>query len=171
MPKATRCSDDAFRMKLAIALVALLAAAPAVALNIVLKDRPAPVEEEALAKAAPASNLRPTQVIRCADAKGNLVLQDIPRKPVEAGAASAVAEVTDLSALVPRPAAASAARPAPQEPEMGIYAKGFLNGAWKLGLLSMVGYGLWRIARATRDHYREKYARVETRRHRPRRVM
>ena len=159
------------RMKLASALAVLLAAAPAAALNIVLKDGPAPAEEEASSKAVPAINLRPTQVIRCVDAKGNLVLQDIPCKPVEAGAASAVAEVTELSTLAPRPAAASAARPAPQEPEMGIYAKGFLNGAWKLGLLAMVGYGLWRIARATRDRYREKYARVETRRHRPRRVM
>lgn len=158
------------RMKLVIALAALLAAAPVVALNIVLKDGAAPGEEEAPAK-APVGNLKPTQVIRCVDAKGNLVLQDFPCKPVDAAAASAAAEVTDLSALAPRPAAASAPRIAPQEPEMGIYARGFLNGAWKLGLLAMVGYGLWRIALATRDRYRERSIRAETRRHRPRRVM
>ena len=54
---------------------------------------------------------------------------------------------------------------------MGIYTKGLLNGAWKLGLLVLACYGFWRIARATRDRYREKYARTETRKHQPCRVM
>lgn len=163
-------------MKLLIALAILLAAGPSVALNIIVKEGPATAEDEAPAK-APAGNLRPTQVLRCVDAKGKLVLQDVPCTPVApvpavaAIAASAAPEVIDLSSLSPRPAAPSVARVSPQEPEMGIYTKGLLNGAWKLGLLGLACYGLWRVARATRDRYREKYTHTETRSHRPRRVM
>lgn len=161
-------------MKLLIALAVLLAAGPAGALNIILKEGPAPGEDEAPGKPA-VVNVRPTQVLHCVDAKGNLVLQDVPCTPVApvaaAVAASPAPEVIDLSSLAPRPAVVTVARVAPQEPEMGLYAKGFLNGAWKLALIVVVCYGLWRIVRAARDRHLERSARTETRRHQPRRVM
>ncbi len=141
--------------------------------NVVLKNAQETAEDEPAAR-APVGNLRPTQILRCVDAKGKLLLQVVPCTPIAplpALATSAAPEVIELSSLSPRPAAPGVARAAPQEPEMGTYTKGFLNGAWKLGLLALACYGLWRIARASPDRYREKYAATETRRHHPRRVM
>lgn len=157
-------------MKLALVLAGLVAAGPAFAVNIMLKGPPETAEESSPAR-PPTIDLKHTQVIRCVDAKGNLILQGGPCLPTAAEAASAAApEVIDLAALPPRPTA-TVAPAVPQEPEMGLFAKGALNGAWKLGLLVLVCYGLWRIARALRDRYQEREVRVETRRHRPRRVL
>ncbi len=156
-------------MKHVIVLAALLAAGPALAVNIVLK--PAPEPDEQSPARPPTLDVRHMQVIRCIDAKGKLILQGGPCLPTTADAASAAApEVIELSALPPRPPA-SLPRAAPQEPEMSPFVKGALNGAWKLALLVLVCYALWRFARALRDRRRENEVRVETRRHQPRRVL
>ncbi len=156
-------------MKHAIVLAALLAAGPALAVNIILKSAPETAEEPSGAK-PPTLDLKYTQVIRCVDARGNLILQGGPCLPTTADAASAAPEVTDLSALPPRPSL-SVVHTVPQEPETSPFVKGALNGAWKLALLVLACYGLWRLARALRDRHRENAVRVETRRHQPRRVL
>ena len=158
-------------MKHAIVLAALLAAGPALAVNIVLKEGTSDGPEEQPATRPATIDLRHTQVIRCVDAKGNLILQGGPCLPTAtAVAASAAPEVIELSALPPRPPA-EPPRAAPKEAEMGLFAKGAFNGAWKLGLIVLACYGLWRLARALRDRYREREVRTETRRHQPRRVL
>lgn len=157
-------------MKLAIVLAALLAAGPALAVNIILKSAPETAEEPSGAK-PPTLDLKHTQVIRCVDVRGKLILQGGPCLPTTADAASAAPEVTELSALPPRPSAVGVPRTVPQEPETSPFVKGALNGAWKLALLVLVCYGLWRLARALRDRYRESEVRTETRRHQPRRVL
>jgi hypothetical protein len=157
-------------MKHAIVLAALLAAGPALAVNVILKEGPESAEEQPAARPA-TIDLKHTQVIRCVDAKGNLVLQGGPCLPTAtAVAASAAPEVIELSALPPRPPA-EPPRAAAQEPEMSPFLKGALNGAWKLALIGLACYGLWRLARALRDRYREREVRTETRRHQPRRVI
>jgi hypothetical protein len=158
-------------MKHVIVLAALLAAMPALAVNIILKEgTPDSAEEQSAARPA-TIDLKHTQVIRCVDAKGNLILQGGPCLPTAtAVAASAAPEVIDLSALPPRPPA-EPPRAVPQEPEMSPFLKGALNGAWKLALIVLACYGLWRLARALRDRYLEREVRTETRRHQPRRVL
>lgn len=142
-------------MKLAVSLAILLAAMPAVARDINLELPPEPTQEQAPAK-PPTLNLRATQIIRCVDAKGNLILQDVPCTPVAAKAASAAPEVIELASLSPRPAA-DLPTTASQEPEMSAFMKGLIHGAWKLGLLVLVCYALFRIVRAGRDRHRDRY--------------
>jgi len=157
-------------MKHALVLAALLATGPALAVNIILKSAAEDAEEQSVAKPA-TIDLKHTQVIRCVDAKGNLILQGGPCLPTAtAVAASAAPEVIELSALPPRPPV-EPRRTTPQEPEMNPFLRGALNGAWKLALILLVCYGLWRLARALRDRYREREVRTETRRHQPRRVI
>ncbi len=157
-------------MKHAIVLAALLAVGPALAVNIILKSAPENAEEQPAAR-PPTIDLKHTQVIRCVDAKGSLILQGGPCLPTTADAARAAPEVTDLAALPPRPTTDSVARTVPPEPEMNPFGKGALNGAWKLALIVVVCYGLWRLARALRERLRESEVRTETRRHQPRRVL
>ena len=159
-------------MKHAIVLAALLAAMPALAVNIILKEGTPDSAEDQTAARSTTIDLKHTQVIRCVDAKGNLILQGGPCLPTAAAAAaSAAPEVIDLSALPPRPSAVGVSRTVPQEPEMSPFARGALNGAWKLALIVLACYGLWRIARALRDRYQEREVRTETRRQQPRRVL
>ena len=85
-------------MKHAIVLAALLAAGPALAVNIVLKEGTSDGPEEQPATRPATIDLRHTQVIRCVDAKGNLILQGGPCLPTAAAvAASAAPEVIELS--------------------------------------------------------------------------
>lgn len=155
-------------MKLAITLSILLVAMPAGARDIILKLPPEPTEEEAPTKPS-TLNLRATQVIRCVDARGNLILQDVPCTPVAAKGPSAAPEVIELSSLAPRPAA-DLPPTVPQEPGMSGFTKGLLNGAWKLALLVLACYAAVRVIRAGRDRYRDRYPPAEARRRGPRRV-
>jgi len=137
----------------------------------ILRNAPPGTEEETAA-AAPPVNLRPTQLLRCPDGKGGISLQDTPCKPASAspGAAPGGApEVTDLSALPPRPPAEA---PAPRADAGAAdrWSKGMLYGAGKLVLLLAAGYGLYRLARYARDRFQERFAPPEIRSRVPRRV-
>ena len=145
-------------MSPAIVLSLLLLAMPALGKGPALPELVDPTESDAPAKPAEL-NVRATQVNRCANAKGDVVLQDTPCAPVAADAASAAPEVAELSSLPPR-ALANAPRPVAPEAETRGWSRGVLNGAWKLGLLLLAGYALFRAARALRERleYRRAFA-------------
>ena len=145
-------------MSPAVALSLLLVAMPAIGKGSTLPELVDPTESDAPAKPAEL-NWRATQVNRCANANGNVVLQDTPCAPAAADAASAVSDVADLSSLPPR-ALANAPGPVAPEAQTRGWARGVLNGAWKLGLLLLLGYALFRAARALRERleYRRAFA-------------
>lgn len=137
----------------------------------ILRTAPPGTEEETPA-AAPPVNLRPTQLLRCPDGRGGISLQDTPCKPASASPGTVpggAPEVTDLSALPPRPQAQA---PAPRVDPVAAdrWSKGMLYGAGKLALLLVAGYGLYRLARYARDRYRDRFAPPEIRSRVPRHV-
>jgi hypothetical protein len=143
----------------AIALSLLLVALPVLARGPALPEIVDPTENDTPAKPAEL-NWRATQVNRCANAKGGVALQDTPCAPVAADAASAAPEVAELTSLPPRDLARATHAVAP-EAETRSWIRGALNGAWKLGLLVLAGYALFRSARALRERleYRRAFAR------------
>ena len=159
-------------MKLAIALLILLATMPVLGRER-LSPYPPAYAPEALddgteTPAKPATlDWRATQVNRCADVNGKVKLQDTPCRPAEVGAASVAAaastatEVVDLASLEPRPLTRPSHNPVP-ETETNSFAKRLLGGAWKLGLLLLACYAIFRLIRAWRDFYRYAPATDET---------
>ena len=148
---------------LALALIAAAAGAGADPRRFpeahILRNAPPGSEEETPA-AAPPVNLRPTQLLRCPDGKGGVLLQDTPCKPAPppTGAAPASApEVIDLSQLQPRPQVAA---PAPRVDDAGPsrLVKGMLYGAGKLALLLAAMYAVYRIGRYARDRFQARFA-------------
>lgn len=157
---------------LALGAMAWLAAAGAPAQMVRLPPPSAtgqPAEGHETVALPPPLNLRPTQIIRCNDARGNVILQDVPCKPVSAQSASAAADVVELSALESRPPAATLPAPAP-EAEARSVARGMLDGSWKLALFVLACYLLYRGARIARDAWREKFPAPAPRSQGPRRV-
>ena len=151
-------------MKALLLLLSVLFAAPALAQirtppdAHILRNAPAGTDEEA--PAAPPVNLRPTQLLRCPDGKGGIVLQDTPCKPapLPPGAAPASAvEVIDLTQLQPRPQVAA---PAPRVEDAGPsrLVKGMLYGAGKVALLLAAIYAVYRLGRYVRERYQERFA-------------
>lgn len=112
----------------------------------------------ASAQEPPVLNLRANRVNRCVDARGRVVLQDLPclpdasaSGPVAAArpASGAASEVIDLAALPPRVRAELPAAGA-QVPARDA-SQALITGSWKLALLLAVGYGLWRLWLRVRD--------------------
>ena len=145
-------------MSPAVVLSLLLLAMPALGKGPTLPELVDPTENDTPAKPAEL-NWRATQVNRCANAKGGVALQDTPCAPVAADASSAAAEVVDLSALPPR-ALANAPQPGAPAAQGRSWTRGVLNGAWKLGLLLLASYALFRAVRALRERleYRRAFA-------------
>ncbi|MGZ5156218.1 MAG: hypothetical protein ACXWJA_07445 [Caldimonas sp.] len=156
-------------MKLAVALSILLVGLPAAAQIQIPRHIAVPAEEES--PTAPREiNVRATHVNRCLDAKGGIVLQDGPCLPTPAPAASVAAgDVVELSSLAPRPRA-EAASAAGEDTATGRLAKGLINGSWKLALLVLACYGLFRLARVWRDRHRVRQLPVDSGMRGPRRV-
>ena len=158
--------------------LALIAAAPALAQiralpeTHILRNAPSTIEEDAPAVAAPV-NLRPSQLLRCADGKGGISLQDTPCKPPNAtpGPASVATlpEVTDLSALAPRQRVEAPAAVV-DDGATSRRTQGMLNGAGKLALLLAGCYGLFRLARYARDRFQDRFPPPEVQSRIPRRV-
>ena len=150
-------------MKAVLLLLSVIAAAPALAQirtppDAYITRKPPPGTEEE-APAAPV-NLRPTQLLRCSDGKGGILLQDTPCKPAppSPGATPASApEVIDLTQLQPRPQAAA---PTPRVEDAGPsrLVKGMLSGAGKLALLLAAMYAVYRIGRYARERFQERFA-------------
>jgi hypothetical protein len=160
----------------ALLTLALLAATPALAQvrggpeAHILRNAPA-TEEEAPATAPPV-NLRPTQLLRCPDGKGGILLQDTPCKPPPAptaATAAAVPEVTDLSVLPPRPQAEAPA-PRVDDGAQSRWTRGLINGSWKVALLLLGGYALYRLARYARERFQQRFPPPEVRSHAARRI-
>lgn len=86
-------------------------------------------------------DVRAIQVNRCVDASGRLKLQDTPCSRVTAtpasAAASAAADVVDLSALPPRPLKESSAQT--REPEATSLMDVALSLGWKAALFMAIG--------------------------------
>ncbi len=151
-------------MRRALVALALIAATPvlaqirAVPEAHILRNAPPGTEEEPTAVAPPV-NLRPTQLLRCPDGKGGITLQDTPCKADSATAgAAAIAtlpEVTDLSALPPRPKVEAPTPLAAEAPNRWV--QGLLNGSWKLALLLAGCYALFRLFRYGRDRFQERF--------------
>jgi hypothetical protein len=104
--------------------------------------------------------LRPTQLLRCPDGKGGILLQDTPCKPAspQPGAApDAAPEVIDLTQLQPRPQVAA---PVPRVDDAGPsrVVKGILYGAGKLALLLAAIYAVYRVGRYVRDRFQARFA-------------
>jgi hypothetical protein len=119
---------------------------------------------------APPVKLRPTQLLRGPDGKGGVVLQDTPCRPDKPSAAAVPAsteEVTDLSALQPRPQVAAPQRRVEEAPSRWILA---LFGAGKLALLLAAMYAVFWIGRYARDRYRQRYGEPEPPVAAPRRI-
>jgi len=158
--------------------LAMIAAAPALAQiravseAHILRNAPSTIEEDAPAVAPPV-NLRPTQLLRCPDGKGGISLQDTPCKPANATVGPATLatapEVTDLSALAPRPKV-EAPTPVADNGATNRWTKGLLNGSWKVALLLAGGYGLFRLARYVRDRFQARFPPPEIRSRIPRRI-
>ena len=92
-------------------------------------------------------NLRPTQLLRCPDGKGGILLQDTPCKaptPTPGTATTAAPEVTDLSQLAPRPQAEAPA-PRVDDGASNRWTQGMLWGAGKLAALLAAIYAVYRI--------------------------
>jgi len=165
-------------MKPLLPLVFLLAAAPAWAQiralpeKHILRNAPAGTEEETPAAQAPV-NLRPTQLLRCPDGKGGIVLQDTPCKaptPPAGAAPASAAEIVELSALPPRP---QVEPPAPRVDDgegLSRWTKGALYGAGKLALLVAAIYGIYRLARYGRERLQQRFPEPDLASRAPRRV-
>ena len=106
--------------------------------------------------------VRATQVNRCPDARGKIVLQDLPCGPEVARSASApeaAADIVDLAHLEKRPQPEPSLR-APRDPE-NRFTQGLVSGAWKMGLLLAVFYGAWWAFSALRGHFRYRRLQAE----------
>lgn len=159
-------------VKLVIALSILLAVLPAAAQIQIPRKAPPPAAEEESPARTRELNLRANQVNRCLDAKGSIVLQDSPCAPTPApakAASHATGEVIELSAMTPRERA-DAPVAAADDGATDRLLTGFLNGSWKLALLLIACYGLFRLARAGRERYRDRQAPLDTGIRGPRRV-
>ena len=140
-------------MKFALALAVVVAsftASPSSAFVLV-----PPVVREASddppAKAA-APEYRATQINRCPDTRGRMVLQDAPCFPAPAAAPESVAnDMRDLASLETRqPSEAVAPISLPDSEGL----TGWLRNAWwKLGLLCACAWGLLRVWRVVRANY------------------
>jgi hypothetical protein len=165
-------------MRLVPLVLVLLAAAPALAQIRAMPEahilRNAPPDTEAETPVvAPPVNLRPTQLLRCADGKGGIVLQDTPCKPATpaAGAAPAsVPEVIDLAQLQPRPQAEAPPPRTAEDEGASRWTKGMLYGAGKLALLLAAVYALFRAGLYARDRYQARFPAPDPRDRVPRRV-
>ena len=135
-------------MSPAVALSLLLIAMPALGKGTLLPEIVDPTENDTPAKPAEL-NWRATQVNRCTNAKGVVVMQDTPCAPVAADPASAALEAAELSSLPPR--ALAAPRSVAPEAEARDWTHGVLHGAWKLGLLLLAGYAIFRAVGALRE--------------------
>ena len=165
-------------MRVVLVALALTAAMPAFAQfraipeKHILRNAPPGTEEETPAVAPPV-NLRPTQLLRCADGKGGISLQDTPCKPPSAtpGVASSAVppEVIDLAALPPRPQVEAPFTPG-DDAAQSRWTKGMLNGAWKLALLLAGCYGLYRLVRFARDRFQDRFPPPEIPSRIPRRI-
>jgi hypothetical protein len=149
---------EVFLVKLILALLVFLAAMPAAGRERLSlhppADAPTAADDASESQARPSAPAwRATQVNRCADANGRVKLQDVPCSPAAASAAEAVADVVELSSLKPR-ALADAAPAAARETATNSLASGLFTGAWKLGLIALVCYAIFRLIRAWRDWYR-----------------
>ena len=133
------------------------------------RPRPSPYEplesndagEEAAPKPAPLEP-RATQINHCLDARGRIVLQDLPCGPTVPRAASVVdasVEVVDLSQLEKRPLREPAARE-PRDAE-NRFTQGLVSGAWKLGLLLLVCWGLYWTFGTVRSWFRYRQLQAE----------
>ena len=153
------------RMKAVLLLLSVIAAAPALAqirmpADVYSTRKPPPGAEEEAPAAAPPVNLRPTQLLRCPDGQGGILLQDTPCKPAAPppGAASASAvEVIDLTQLQPRPQAGA---PVQRVEDAGPsrLVKGMLYGAGKVALLLAAVYAVYRIGRYARERFQQRFA-------------
>jgi hypothetical protein len=148
----------------ALALFTLLAAVPALAQVAVLPPPTDTMENES-PPPKPTLDWRATQVNRCADGKGGFVLRDTPCTTAPGDAASAAGDVAELTSLPPRPLPNALPAPAPETAGQGFFARGLLNGAWKLALLVLVGYFGVRLARALLGRIDDRRAAEESRRH------
>ena len=158
-------------MKIALALLILLAATPVLGRDIVLPPL-LPGEVESPAKPA-ALDWRATQVNRCVDAKGKVTWQDLPCNPVAAdaqtGAVAGAGDVTDLAGLERRSLRAAPPAAAPEVPAQG-FARALAIGVGKLSLLLLACYGFMRLVRGLHELYRNARPRGEVRGYSPRRV-
>ena len=104
---------------------------------------------------APQIDLRATQINRCSDGRSGIVLQDSPCSPP---AASAAAEAIEMSALTPRPPP-DPARTASTEAPASV-PKWLVTLGWKLCVIALVVFVLWRAVGALRERkrYRETAA-------------
>jgi len=151
-----------------LALATLLVAVPALAQVGVLPPPTDTMENES----APGKPLdwRATQVNRCADGKGGFVLRDTPCPTSPPDAASAAGDVAELTSLPLRPLPNARPAPAPETAVQGFFARGLLNGSWKLALLVLFGYFAVRLARALHGRLDERRAAAENQRSEPRRA-
>jgi hypothetical protein len=156
-------------MNRALALLLLMSALSAAAQTIVIREGPRGGhegdDEPGTTRPQAAPQPRAILVNRCVDARGTVVLSDLPCGPAAAAPASAAvpaaasaveAEVVELSALEARPPREAPSRGAPEAP-MSAFLRGLLNGAWKLALLVVGLYALYRGVRHARDRYRERF--------------
>ena len=164
-------------MKAVVLLVLVLVAAPALAQiraispDRILRNAPPGTEEETPAAQAPV-NLRPTQLLRCPDGKGGILLQDTPCKaptPAPGAAATSAPEVTDLSQLAPRPQAEAPA-PRVDDSASNRWTKGMLWGAGKLAALLAAIYAVYRLGLYVRDRLQERMPRPQMESQGPRRI-
>jgi hypothetical protein len=65
--------------------------------------------------------------------------------------------VTDLSALPPRPQVEAPVRRV-DDGGQSRWLKGLLNGSWKVALLLVGGYALFRLARYARDRFQQRFS-------------
>jgi len=161
--------SEAGQVRLIVTLLISIAMAPALAQTHSLSPAQAADPDPAAPARPPTVQFRATQINRCPDPRGNVILQDTPCTPVRADAAGVTTEVIELSSLAARPPA-NASPATAQDTEAGALSKGLINGSWKLALLVLACYILVRVLRFTRDHYRAKHAFVEPRSRGPRHV-
>jgi hypothetical protein len=163
-------------MKSLLPLVFLLAAAPswaqirAIPEKHILRNAPPGTEEETPAVAPPV-NLRPTQLLRCPDGKGGILLQDTPCKPpAETQGATSAPAVTDLSQLAPRPQAEAPTPRVVDDAASERWTQGMLWGAGKLALLLAAMYGVYRLVRYMRERYQQRFPEPDLSSRIPRRI-
>jgi hypothetical protein len=141
----------------ALVTLILFVALPAVG-QIIFLPNDSDTKEQESTKKPPPPEFRALQINRCPDAKGGIVLQDLPCKPAEpprqakAAAADPAPDVIELAALTPRARAEASPALLPDTQPRGL-GKGLFDGSWKLGLLVLACYVLFRVGRAGYDYY------------------
>ena len=111
-----------------------------------------------------APNVRATQINRCLDAGGRIVLRDLPCEPVVPNAKAASvpetsADIVDLAHLEKRPLIEPAVRE-PREPESR-FTQRMLNAGWKIGALLAACYAFWWVFRTVRTWLRYRRLQAE----------